>query len=673
MPRALSPGRAVVWVLAAAWLAGLILLPPRPSFWLVLASGLPLAAVASWTMARRLDRTWPAFVAAHPDWHGLGLLVLTAAALQMSATHGVTTDGAIYFSQLRSLVFDRDLDIAAEFAFLAQPPRPHHFVPVGPTLLWAPLYLTVAAVDAAGRAAGVWPAPDDAVGLGLTLPYVRAALLSSLAIGALGIVAMHARLREEFPRGVAFGASLLITGATALWWYLVYEPAMTHAASFGFVALFVVAAARWVPGTPTTRQGMVLGALLGLAALTRPQEAVYGLFPAVLTLWQRRPWAERLRGAGRLLGLGLAGALPFILLQAAHGTALYGRYRFELAGEGGYLRFFDAHIADVLFSSWHGFLSWAPIAYVAVLGTVAYLRRDARWATAALAILGLMAWVNGAAQDWSGGWAFGGRRFTSVLVMLAPGLALVIEALVRRPLLALAPLVVAALWWNHLLAGQYTLGLLPKDEPVSFARLVRQQAELHTRSPYFYPFAFPANAWFAWREGLPIDRYDLLAPEPLRAALDLAFDRRVDRFLLDGWDAPGPADAWGPSWWIGGSPASLAVPLDLPAGRDVRIEILARTRFEEPVVHARLALVVNDETVGEFAAEARQASTHGFVVPASSLGRVWRAGYNRVAFVSRGVARVDPADTRPPGPLARRVSGGTWPVAIYRLRIAPVE
>ena len=58
-----------------------------------------------------------------------------------------------------------------------------------------------------------------------------------------------------------------------------------------------------------------------------------------------------------------------------------------------------------------------------------------------LVILFVTAWVNGATQDWAGGWSFGGRRFTSALVMLAPGLAVLVELALRRPLVALAPVV----------------------------------------------------------------------------------------------------------------------------------------------------------------------------------------------------------------------------------------
>ncbi len=224
---------------------------------------------------------------------------------------------------------------------------------------------------------------------------------------------------------------------------------------------------------------------------------------------------------------------------------LFTRYEYDLVGQGGYFNPWHSRWIDTLFSSWHGFLSWTPVAYVALVGTVAYVRRSWRWGASALVILFLTAWVNGATLDWAGGWSFGGRRFSSALVMLAPGLALVIEFVLRRPLVALAPLVAAALWWNHLLMVQYTAGMLPKDEPVSFGRIVRQQAELQTRSPYWYPFAFPANVWFAWREGVPVDKYDVLSPETPRATFALVFDRTAEKYLLSrvgraGWRRLGP-------------------------------------------------------------------------------------------------------------------------------------
>jgi hypothetical protein len=197
--------------------------------------------------------------------------------------------------------------------------------------------------------------------------------------------------------------------------------------------------------------------------------------------------------------------------------------------------------------------------------------------------------------------------------------------------------------------------------------MVRQQADLHARTTPFYPFAFPANLWFAWREGVPVDRYDVLALEPRVSSLDLALDRHVDRFLLEGW-AGMTAQGEEPGWWIDGRQASLAVPLAVGSARAVRVTVVARSRYEEPVVEADLALLINGLEVGAFSPSATRSSEAQFTAPSTAF----RDGFNRISIVSRGTHRVDPSDTRPPGPLARRGIRSGWPVAIYRLAITPM-
>lgn len=81
------------------------------------------------------------------------------------------------------------------------------------------------------------------------------------------------------------------------------------------------------------------------------------------------------------------------------------------------------------------------------------------------------------------------------------------------------------------------------------------------------------------------------------------------------------------------------------------------------MVQAALALDVNGTQVGQFVAGVPAPSTSTFTVPSEVAARVFRTGFNRVAIRSLGVSRVDPNDTRPPGPLARR-RNAAWPVAV---------
>lgn len=626
------------------WLAWLIALPLRPSVVSVALSAFVVILMASLVAARRMSEPWRAFVRRTADVHGLLAVLAVALAVQCADTHGVTTDGVIYFSQLRSVIFDRDLDVAAEFAYLNQPPRPSHVVPIGPTFVWLPLYLVVAAVDAIGRALQWWSGPAEPAGVGLTLPYIRAALLSSFAIGAVGVMVIHRRLRAEFASAVALCGSLLLFLATPLVWYMVYEPSMTHASSFGFVALFVIAAERHTAVRMSARQSALLGALLGLAFMTRPQEAVFALFPATLLLMDDEPWAARVRAAGRLAGAAFLGALPFLMAQAVHSSILMRHEAFALAGEGGYLNFLGSRWPDTLWSSWHGFFSWTPIAYLAFVALFFYAARNRRWAVAGILIVLVMAWVNGATTDWAGGWSFGGRRFISVLVALAPAFALLVRGLVRRPLVALGVIGGLAIVWNQLLIAQYRDGRLPHDPPATFGQIVRQQAAQLTRPPFFYPFAFPANLWFAWRTGLPVDRYDLLGPEPLGAAMDLPMST-AGKYLLDGWGAR-TSDPFGELRWIDGPRAELVLPFDPAADRPYAIDVQARTRLVEGAPAVTFALLVNGHEVGTVTPDMQQPSTASFTLAprANALGR----GFNRVV-------------------LERRAGGA--PVGIYRISI----
>ncbi len=66
------------------------------------------------------------------DVYLFGLLLIVVLVAQVKWTNGITSDCALYFAHLRSLVFDHDLQIDPEIQALGLPPRPHHVIPIGP-------------------------------------------------------------------------------------------------------------------------------------------------------------------------------------------------------------------------------------------------------------------------------------------------------------------------------------------------------------------------------------------------------------------------------------------------------------------------------------------------------------------------------------------------------------
>src|SRR5688500_5924931 len=103
MSSTIPRGALLVAALGAAWLAWLLNLPARPSMWLVVITGTPLLLLASKITAAHRGEGWLSFVARTADVHALIAVLLLALGTLFEDTHGITTDGAVYFSQLRSL------------------------------------------------------------------------------------------------------------------------------------------------------------------------------------------------------------------------------------------------------------------------------------------------------------------------------------------------------------------------------------------------------------------------------------------------------------------------------------------------------------------------------------------------------------------------------------------
>ena len=291
-------------------------------------------------------------------------------------------------------------------------------------------------------------------------------------------------------------------------------------------------------------------------------------------------------------------------------------------------------VLDALFSPASGLLSLTPVVYIAVIGMAAYGRHEVAPALATLAALVIWPWV--------------GAPLLGIVALTAPGLAAVVNWACRKPLLAVAPLVVFAFAWNYWLMVQYTAGMIPKDAPVSFATLVRQQADVHTRAPYVYPFAFPANVYFAWREGVPIARYDALAVEPRRDSIDMVFDRAADRFLLDGW-GPLTSSASGVARGLNSDRATLVFRL-AAADRNVGVRIIGEARHGPSATPLEMTVLVNDVVVGRIDAAPGEPFDRQITMPRAVVGATLRAGYNRLTIVTHGSARV----------------------AIHRIRISPI-
>jgi hypothetical protein len=461
----------------------------------------------------------------------------------LSPVPRLDADAVEYYSHLRSLYFDHDVDFANEFEHFgilsrwdkAQPTATGHrrtVFSVGPALLWMPFY---AAGDQVARARGD-------VQDGYSPSHIRAVCLGSLAYGLIGLLLVHGLLETRFTAPVPFWTTLLLGYATFLFWYMAYEPVMSHAASFFLAAL--VLRLWWDRGAELQLgRAALLGLLIGLAADVRWQNALLLSLPAAtLALERQRPARMAGNAVALIGGFGLA-VIPQLLVF----KAIYGVYVLAYPVQGrGFLHLDRPALLETLFSSRHGLLYWTPVLWAGFLGLLGLFAKDRRTALSLAVPILVMTYINASSGDWWAGGSFSNRRFDSVLPFLAVGLAaslaVVRRLAARRPGALLAAAGMGLALWNGLFMEQYRRGVIPRDDTVSFPRVAENSADL-LATAVGSPLAWPANWIFTLRHRLPADRYDLMVGKYLffmqnnmDGLVDVGADPAQDQAVLaDGW------------------------------------------------------------------------------------------------------------------------------------------
>lgn len=407
-----------------------------------------------------------------------GVLVLASVLLLRPSIRG--RDGCGNYVYLMSLLTDGDLDFSDDYAALEQTPEsrvkqteaprhpetglPSNRFGIGSALLWAPFVLPVhlglLLVDA--------PSAN-----GLSRPYARAVGVGSAFWGCLGLSLLYRRLRRQFSPLASALAVGGMTFATPLGFYLWAHGSMSHATSFMLaVAGLLLLERAWEAPTPTRLLG--LGAAAGGLFITRFQDVTWSAaLLGGLLLGPSTPAA--LRSRLHHVALFSAGAALVLLPQLVVWKVLYGSF---FSGPVPYLKSSNflpmpLNLGRILFGGHRGALLWHPILLVAAVGTlVGRPPSPALWRTGVVGLVLQLYLLGSFAIYWAGA-SFGNRFFISSYPLLTFGLAWAWERL-RAPRLALAltGLLVA---WNAGLLVQYATEMMPREAPVQWSQVVRNQ------------------------------------------------------------------------------------------------------------------------------------------------------------------------------------------------------
>ena len=524
--------------------------------------------------------------------------------------HGVrlSADAPHYFVQAHSLLFDHDLDFTNDYVQVR--PRATGIaarVPIGLALLSIPFLLTAHLLVLLGTALGYG---FEANGFGY--PYETAFELSGYVFATVALLVLLRTTKRLLPLGTSTLALVTAWVSSFLFWYMVIEPGMPHAMSFAWATFFIC---YWLEHRSLSRRrdGVILGVLIGVAAMVRWQNGIFILLPIVDRL------SESPRSVTRAVPMVLASlaafAPQFVFWWITAGTPLVLATMVAPSSQF----WSQLGLFEVLYSTNRGLFPWNPVLYLATIGLVVALRYHPRLATLLLLGLSLQIYVNASVGIWWAGWSFGGRRFASCFPFFVLGLGFLFELLRRNPWILIVASCGLLVLWNKGVMQQARKGDIPPDRLVSFQVVSQRNFDLAYET-YGFPFAAPANWLFATRYGVSPEKFDRLFGHEGFGNFRLSLDGESEPYTGPGWSEPEQDD--GGVWfrWAKGRESVLLVPLKQPRSYELMVDV-------RPSLGANsVAVIVNGKVHKTH--QISQASELRWVVEASEL----RQGLNVITF-----------------------------------------
>ncbi len=322
-------------------------------------------------------------------------------------------DGQFYYSWLRSVVVDHDINFTNEYAhFHINQPQikdglPGNKYSIGPALLWFPAFFTVHTLLG---------------GTGYELPYQFAAGLVSVLLTLFSFVLLYRLLSKYFSSSSSLLATLSIAVATNLYFYGSLDTVNSHALSFFAVTVFICL----LEAKP--KNWFAIGIFLGLVSLIRTQDIVY----ALLIIPFFKTTIKMMHSDTLIPGImpGVTGFTVVFGLQLLVWQLLYGSFMMSPYLSGGeYFNLFQTHIFQVLFAPPYGLFLYSPILIFSIIGLFMWKNILRLYCLFAILVelLIISSW-----NTWWQGASFGGRMFVSSLPIFAFGLASFFSWVMRR-------------------------------------------------------------------------------------------------------------------------------------------------------------------------------------------------------------------------------------------------
>ncbi len=337
-------------------------------------------------------------------------------------------DAVYYYSALRSLALDYDLEFKNEYQYFYQttsaftgnrklpqiPPEnpktsklPTTY-PIGTAIFLLPSFLVTHILQILLQNLGFSIVPD-----GYNIVYQAVSALNSLGYAFIGLLLIYHLGKKLFDSKISFLTTLGIWLATPLVYYMTMEPLNSQSLSFFSVSLFIYL---WflIRQSNNPVHWIILGTLGGLMSMVRYQDSLFILIPIFYSIIYKRILFKILL---LLIAFILTMIPQFLANNYLFGSPLSTGYQ-----ENGFPYLLTPKILYSLFSLERGLLVWSPILIFALTGLYLFIKKNQILGLLLLVSFLIQLYIISSWADPSQGDSFGNRVLINSNIIFAIGL-----------------------------------------------------------------------------------------------------------------------------------------------------------------------------------------------------------------------------------------------------------
>ncbi len=435
-------------------------------------------------------------------WYSAGMFLFVLLCSGLLLSPRLRHDGLAYVSTSRSIVIDGDLNTYNEDAYYTNPgwndvsrriapgkprtilkyftrpdftERGYRFAlfPAGNTLFWLPPCF-MASLVCSGEAD-----EDGGSCTGYTNGWIGVLTVWNVIWFLIALMVCLRALEAFFSPAISALAIAAVVGTGNILPFIVIDPCFSHSIDFCIHAFCLYLFIR-ISDRPDASKWLLCGAVIGFAVTVRYQDLFMLVFPAAAMI--RSHLQGRTGRSIRLWSLSFcAGFLLFISVQAIYWNVLTGSFWIPPSEFGAAdlpsLNPWAPQLLPMLFSRFHGLLTWMPGWGLAIVGLAFFFRRD-RWLASAVVIaLILHAFYTASRSEW---WnlGFSVRRFSGLGICFMLGMAALLDRCRENRVFRItaAILLVILVLWNVMFQGVFYSDRIQDRDADPLNRMIRSSA-----------------------------------------------------------------------------------------------------------------------------------------------------------------------------------------------------